>query len=163
MGEARACRVAGRQDAEEFMAMVEQFVREGGSPGMTWGEQTRDFYRGLFDLYVESPERGVVVIARGRGFSLAGGPIPYNTPWGKTAAGWGTWVSQLARGKGLARLMRRLVIRVLQANGYVAVIGGTAPDNGAAQRSVQSFGWQPLAETGVTMFDVAAKEDGWLP
>lgn len=148
---------AAPSDRNHFMVLVEEFVREGTSPGMIWGDDTQDFFEDLFDLYVRPFQprgysaQGVVVLCQD-GFSLAGGVMPYNSPWGKTAAGWGTYVRLHARRQGLAGKMRQLVIQRLKELGYCAVTGGTDPNNVGAVESVASFNWQPLTLTGVSVF-----------
>lgn len=152
-------RYAVSGDRKHFMALVEEFVRSGASPGMIWGKATELFFYGLFVQYVAPglgglARCGVVVICRD-GFSLAGGPLPYDTPWsqdGLTACGWGTYVRPNARRQGLAGKMRQLVIGRLLELGYVAVIGGTKIGNVGAVESVQQFGWEPIGIQGVTMF-----------
>jgi hypothetical protein len=149
-------------DRNHFMTLVEEFVKEGTSPGMVWGPATEAFFGGLFDEYTSTwrmlPRKngvvqtnGVVVLCRD-GFSLAGGVMPYNSPWGKTAAGWGTYVKREARRQGLAGKMRQLVIQRLKELGFCAVTGGTHPDNAGAVESVAGFNWQPLALTGISVF-----------
>lgn len=144
------------------MTLVEEFIKEGTTPGMVWGEETAVFFATLFEEYTSTwkllPRRngvvqsgGVVVICRG-GFSLAGGVMPWNSPWGKTASGWGTYVRPAARRQGLAGRMRQLVIQRLKELGYNAVTGGTSPDNPGALESVSRFNWQPLALSGVSIF-----------
>ena len=151
---------AAPSDRKHFMALVEEFVKEGTSPGMVWGEETAYFFDSLFEQYVPTMKprglvtycpQGVVVICS-VGFSLAGGVMPYNSPWGKTAAGWGTYVRKEARRQGLAGRMRQLVIQRLKELGYCAVTGGTHPDNVGAVESVAAYNWQPLAMTGVSVF-----------
>lgn len=156
-------RYAVSGDRKHFMALVEMYVHSGASPGMVWGPATADFFGNLFDSYVRGPggfrprdlaAQGVVVVCWD-GFSLAGGPLPYDTPWGAdgmTAAGWGTFVRAYARRKGLAGKMRQLVIGRLRELGYVAVIGGTKIGNAGAVESVQQFGWEPIGIQGVTIF-----------
>lgn len=156
-------RYAVSGDRRHFMALLEEFVKTGNSPGMAWGVNTGAFYEGLFEAYVPVMQprgrltyvaQGVVVICKD-GFSLAGGPLPYDTPWGAdglTACGWGTYCRPGARRKGLAGQMRQLVVARLQELGYAAVIGGTKPGNEGAIESVRQFAWEPIAVQGVTIF-----------
>lgn len=140
--------LANRSDVLTFMDLVQAFAEEGRSPGMTWGGATYDFYLGLFRAYTPLGAAGAVALCLD-GFCLAGGPLPYNTPWGKTAAGWGTYVRPDARGKGLSRQLRQLVIDRLRKLGFKAIIGQVDSNNAAGQASLDSLGWTILGNQGV--------------
>lgn len=150
-------RYAVSGDRRHFMVLVQEFVETGNSPGMAWGTNTADFFYGLFLAYVvkDRPHATGVVVICEDGFSLAGGPLPYDTPWqkdGLTACGWGTYCRPDVRRKGLSGRMRQLIVARLRELGYAAVIGGTKPENEGAIESVRQFSWEPIAVQGVTIF-----------
>lgn len=147
-------RLATGGDRRHFIRLAEEFVAEGTSPGMAWGTETRVFFDQLFSQYVLGREgREGALAIHPDGFCLVGGPVPFDTPWGKTAAGWGTYVREEKRRSGLATELRELVVTRLRELGYKAIIGATHTNNPAGPASVARFGWQPLGQSGVALLE----------
>lgn len=141
-------RYAVSGDRRHFMALVEEFVKDGGpSLGLAWGPATAKFFYGLF-----VSQATVCVICRD-GFSLAGGPLPWDTPWGRTAYGYGTYARPARRGDGLALKMRQMVIERLKEQGYAAFMGSIDPTDERAIGSAARHGWRPLNLSGVALLD----------
>ncbi|HKV13347.1 MAG TPA: GNAT family N-acetyltransferase [Thermoanaerobaculia bacterium] len=146
-------RLATMGDRRHFQRLAAEFAEEGVTPGMVAGPATEAFFARLFVQYVyDLPETGAVAV-HPAGFCMAGGPIPYDTPWGKTASGWGTYVRPEHRRSGLATALRDLVVLRLRELGFRAIIGATHIDNPAGPASVARFGWQPLGQSGVALLE----------
>lgn len=143
-------RLAVPGDLPIFLELLEEFVRCGTSPGMVWGEGTRQVFGDLFVSYATRDVPGAAAICPA-GFCMAGSVIPYDTPWGKTASGWGTYVRAGARGRKLSMALRSLVVNELLAQGFQAIIGSVESSNAAGQASLQPFAWQTLGSQGVAL------------
>lgn len=135
-----------------FRELARDWVEGGEALGMTWSAATQDFFTGLFLSYADGAAEGACAISLD-GFCMAGGPLPYTTPWGKAAAGWGTYVRPDARGRGLSRQLREIVVNRLRELGFRAIIGQVSSSNASGQASLHPFGWEILGTQGVALID----------
>lgn len=139
--------------AAAFLSMVAAYLhelREMGSEVMVT-ERTLDFWDSIFEMYIEQPDTGVVLVAVDRssrefaGFTMAGAmspePAPIDTDFGKTAIGHGTYVKPQYRGRGISSILRASLKERLALVGFTTLVGGVHLENARGIASLRSTGF----------------------
>lgn len=139
-------RFAVAADRDELLAMAREYLRElrGLGSEVRPTARTLDAWGHLFDNYVGGAFAGVVVIAPGCGFSMAGesGTAPFDTDFGRAAYAWGTYVRPPHRRAGISGELRRVLREGLLAAGFDTVLGGVHLDNQAGRASLHRLGFR---------------------
>ncbi len=139
-------RRAVAEDRDEFLEMAREYLHELRKAGSEVRPTARTLaaWGHLFDNYLRGAYAGVVVIAPGVGFSMAGetGASPFDTDFGRSAYSWGTYVRQEHRGNGVSGELRRLLRAGLVEAGFDTVLGGVHLDNRAGRASLRRLGFR---------------------
>jgi hypothetical protein len=148
-------RLAEFTDLVSVSCMIEAYLHDMRAKGSEIQPTPRSvgFYAGLAANYVSKAVKGVVVVADNGdsliGFSMAGDcTLPVDSDFGRTAIGWGTYVSPLARGTRLGDALRCALRRALRELRFDTVLGGVYIGDTVAMNSVRRTGWHPYQVQG---------------
>lgn len=132
---------AYRDRFEGLLSVYLYELREAGSE-IRPTDRTFNFWMSLFDAYVDGSMPGVVLLSVDEtphliGFSMAGAmPLPYDTDFGNSAFGWGTFVLPLYRRERIGSELRESLMAALEALGFDTVLGGVHISNRAGLASL---------------------------
>jgi GNAT superfamily N-acetyltransferase len=144
------CFKAGGKNVNSFLVLWMENLRElwelGGD--IRPDGRARNFFAKLFRFYAKDPAFGVCVIAFDGKSPIGtliwgvGGPVPYNSRFGKIAFGWGTYVRPEYRRSEVSKKMRKIATEHLREEGYDTLVGGILPDNAPALAAGESEGYR---------------------
>lgn len=142
----------------DFLLMLRAYMTELRAQGceILPTERTLDYWSGVFDiLSTKRPDAGAAVIATvpahgdwsmgawSVGFSLASiVDLPFDTDFGVTAMGHGTYVLPSHRGVGVGTAMRKALCDRLREIGVHTLLGGLHLNNLAGAASLKNTGFQ---------------------
>lgn len=151
-----AVRPATESDKEGFLDLVFAYLEEvhsmGGDLLPTPGNV--ESYGNLFDSILRDQTAGIVMVASinevAVGFSMATElKSPLEMAYGRAALGWGTFVTPILRGRGIARDLRMWIDANLRSLGFDCVVGGYHPGNEIAAASLVSTGFEVFQHLGI--------------
>lgn len=150
-------RKATQADRETFLRLWSEFLTENRKTGseILPTQRTLDFFGTVFDHYVSEQKDsapGVCLLAGANCGVLLwgkGADLPFDTEHDPIAQGWGTYVRQSNRGRGVSRQLRERAIKILSSMGFRSVIGTVVNQNEAGVVSGDHAGFDLYAQQGI--------------
>lgn len=138
-------REARLEDIGLFKMLWSEFMEVNQSKGspVIASESNLEFYCGLFTLYLEEQFPGVVLFIGEDAVLIWGsaGDAHMETTVGHQAMGWGTYVRERARGKGLSTLIRNEAIAKLKEMNFDSIQGAYSVGDDEGEQTQKKVGF----------------------
>jgi len=149
-------RLATKGDRDLFIRLWTEYTiqnHKNGSDVMPTSK-TLTYFVGLFDSFVSGDLPGIVLIGADDNAVLMWGAatqygLPYDSAYGFTAQGFGTYVRPSFQGKGISKELRKRAMKLLKRKGFDSVFGSAYEKNDAGYISGVKFGFEVVQATGI--------------
>lgn len=141
-------RRAKQADKNLVMKLWAEYLDDKGSDSaggtVPSSEHNMEVFGNIFDAYVTGEHDGVVLLHAEDAVLMWGDPGGqlFETSLGRSAQGWGIYLRETHRGKGLSAAMRTKAANILKEMGFDSVCGHVDPDNEDALQSAKKFGFK---------------------
>lgn len=148
-------RNATKHDQRVFLVLWREYLEECRKMGSEIQPtvRTMNFFGRLFFNYVHKIVDGICLIAGDADgvlfWGLPLGGLPFDTDFGRTAQGWGTYVRPLHRREGISLVLREEAKRELARRGFDSVLGTVLDSNRPGRVLLQSAGFTLYSRIGI--------------
>jgi GNAT superfamily N-acetyltransferase len=120
----------------------QKLLDAGGVPPT---EHNMSIFEQLFDSYVSGEYDGVVLLHAEDAVLLWGDPGGqlFESDYGRQAQGWGLYVRDHLRQKGVGEALQRKAVNILKSMQFDVVCGNIDPENKSAYEANIKFGFKP--------------------
>ena len=141
-------RKARSRDLGIFIKLWKSYLNEAyehGS-GVPPSEENIEFFRTIFNLYVNGTEKGVVLFVGEGAVLLLGtaGASPIKTDHDPVAQGWGMYVAPELRGNKVSQVLYEEGFKQLKEMGFKTVLGHCMLEDEVAWKSLTRVGYEKL-------------------
>jgi len=126
---------------EEYLS-DEQLLAAGGVAAT---EHNMEVFERMFNVYVSGDLDGTVLFHAEDGVLMYGDPgeLLFENVNGRQANGWGLYVKESARGKGVSTALRTKAVNILRTMGFDSLWSVTDPANEEKYAATIRFGFKP--------------------
>jgi GNAT superfamily N-acetyltransferase len=120
----------------------EALINAGGVPPT---EHNMEVFGNVFDAYVSGEHDGVVLLHAEDAILMWGDPGGqlFESELGRQAQGWGVYVREKLRGKGVAHAMQTKAVNILRDMKFDSVCGNVNPNDPKSVEANEKFGFEP--------------------
>ena len=142
---------ATASDRRLFLTMWKEYLTELQTLGgeMLPTEKTMAFFGNIFDAYVTTTIRGVVLMAGSRGVLMEGAyaNVPsFDTTYEPMAHSWGGYTRPAHRRKGVSRTLREPMNKALRELGFKTILAGAHAGNPIGAEAMRARGFESIQD-----------------